>query len=135
MEVKKIIIARRDDQLKCFADDGEILIAASPKETSDVKLRKADHFFIGINSGQLSLYGWVEEAPKEITIDKIIKDIFKSQSRKYIGKDKGEIRKQVKFTLESLKNIPIGVPVVTDFKEKSFMDKNLVQKIHRVFIK
>jgi hypothetical protein len=132
--VTKLIVARKDEERKCFAEDGEILIAASPMKRARVKVRKLDHYFVGLHTGNPALYGWVTEASTGTSIEDIIKLALQSEAKENIGEKQEKIKEQVYFTLESIQNIKIGTPVVTDFTEKSFMDKTLVQCIHKVFL-
>jgi len=131
----KIIKSKYDEQRKCFTEDGELLIAASPKSKSKIRLRKNDHFFVGLNSGKISLYGWVEEISEEISLEELVEMVNKCPGKKLIGETDEEIRDQIDLTINSLKNIKPGSAVVCDFKERNFMDKTLIQTVHKVFLR
>lgn len=131
-KIDKIITAKYDEDKKCFASDGELLIAALPKSKSKIKLRKSDHFFVGIKSGKHSLYGWVQSAPDNYTLEHILNEILSMPSKEELGKNIDEIKNQVEFTLNSIMKLKVDTPVVCDFKKKSFNDKTKVQTVHRV---
>jgi hypothetical protein len=131
-KIEKIIVAKYDEDKKCFAPDGDLLFAAFPKSKSKIKLRKSDHFFVGIRSGKHSIYGWVQNAPDNYTIEYILNEILSMPSKVLLGNNIDEIKNQVELTLNSIMKLEVGTPVVCDFKKKSFNDKTEVQTVHRV---
>lgn len=131
----KKVVAKKDLSRQCYADDGETLIAASPRAQWKVKLRKHDHFFIGLQSGKPSLYGWVHECPRGIPLADIVNEAMASPSSEQIGRDAEEVERQVILTLSSLSRVKAGAPVVTDFTERNFQDKTLIQKVHWVLLR
>lgn len=131
----KVIVARKIIDMKCYAEDGEILIAASPSAKLPFKIRKMGHFFCGIMSGLPALYGWVALSNADHSINNIATIILRSDFKGSFGSNEEEIVSQIKLSLESINKIPIGCPVVTRFVEKSVFDKSLILKVHRVFLR
>ena len=79
---KKILIAKKSEKNKCFANDGEILVIASDKDKFKGRLPKEGHFFVSLNGRLPSLYGWVKETEKEYSAIDIAKLDFKSKFNK-----------------------------------------------------
>lgn len=131
----KVVKSKYDENRKCFTEEGELLIAASPKSKSKVRLRKSDHFFVGLNTGNVALYGCVAEVSDNISIEQLMDIVKKSPARKIVGESDNEILSQIKLTINSLKNIKPGSTVVCGFRDKSFMDKTSIQVVYKVFLR
>jgi hypothetical protein len=134
-QATKVLRARHNAEQGCLAADGEFVIAAWPGAKGQVALRRRDHFFVGLASGKPSLYGWVEELSEPIAVDELTEEAMLSSARADIGDTLDQVRRQVLLTLSSIADLRRGTPVVCDFTERSFRDKTLVQKIHRVFFR
>ncbi|PIE03240.1 MAG: hypothetical protein CSA81_03670 [Acidobacteria bacterium] len=135
MDYSKVLCAKNEEGKMKFAEDGELLIAASPGAKCKVKLRKTDHFFVGLQSGKPSLYGWVKDVKDPISVEELIEKVKLSPGLVHIGRDIKDIKKQIHFTMNGIIKLKEGTPVLTDFSDKSFKDKTQVQKIHKVFLK
>lgn len=132
----KVIVARHDERMQCFAASGEWLIAASPTVASPLRFRRDAHFFVGLETGQPSLYGWVESPGESFEVDlpSLTRMVLKCPESELIGDSVEEVTAQIRFTLTSIERIPLSAPAVCDFSFKSVFDKTPVQKIHRVFL-
>lgn len=111
---------------------GELLVVGRQELSTTIQSRKGDHFFVGLESGNDCLYGWVSIRP-DLTVDMIISEAINSPSHKRIGKSPSEIGENVKFTVDSICKLKENTPVVCDFVTKSFRDKTKTLKIHKVF--
>jgi hypothetical protein len=129
----RIVVARIDPGRNCFSRDGELLVAALPTAVAKLKLRKGDHFFVGLDTAAPSLYGWVAAASPGVTTEDVLRKALNSPAVSLLGDTPGVVEAQVRLTLEAVRHLPLGCPVVSDFAKRSFQDHALVQKVHRVF--
>ena len=67
MLYKTVIVAKHSPDNLCFAQEGEILVPAGPKDKMRGKLPQDAHFFIGVETGLPSRYGWVKELDYALT--------------------------------------------------------------------
>ena len=72
MGIERVIIAKHSPKNQCFADDGELLIAAAPSAKASIRVRNRGHFFVGLTTGKPSLVGWTDTPSQSITEDQII---------------------------------------------------------------
>jgi len=135
MAKNRIVVAKHDEAHQCLAADGEWLIAANPEVKPPIKVKDTDHFFVGLETGLPSLYGWIEESEAEVDVEKVVEMVLNSPAEASVGATIEAIRDQVSLTLHSIRNVPLGAPVVSDFTRKSFKDHTLIQKVHRVFFR
>lgn len=134
-ELSKVIVARHDPDRLCWAEDGEILVAAAPSVKAKVRLRKGDHFFVGLHTGQPALYGWVAAAPSGLKVKDLIEKALASPGRVDLGNQESDVRNQILLTCEAAEILDVEKPVVSDFATRSLEDKTKVQTVHRVFFK
>jgi hypothetical protein len=71
MLYKNVIVAKHSPDNLCFAQEGEILVPAGPKDKMRGKLPQDAHFFIGVETGLPSRYGWVKELDYAITANEL----------------------------------------------------------------
>ncbi len=128
-----VVVAKYDERRQCFVDDGEWLIAASPQVKPSIKVRGTDHFFVGLETGRPSLYGWVEEVEAEVDVNALVERALNSPAKDSLGGSAEAVHDQITLTLKSVKQVSPGKPVVSDFTRKSFKDHTMIQKVHRVF--
>lgn len=133
--IPKILVARRLSPKQCTATEGEWLLPAWPDRRSPVRFRTTDHFFVGLETGEACLYGWVDAAPADLTQSALLERALSGPARHLLGGSSENVEHQIMLTLRAIRNLPLGVPVVTDFSIKSVFDKERVQKIHRVFFR
>jgi hypothetical protein len=121
----KIIVSRFSPENKCFALENEWLIIADLNGKNKLKIKKTEHYFIGINSGLPSVFGWVYKLNEPISISEYL------NSAKIIVSN--EIKINIEFLLDSISNIEEGKPVACSFRRIGIIEKQDILKVHRVF--
>ena len=121
----KIIVSKFSPENKCFALENEWLIIADLNGKNRPKIKKSEHYFVGVNSGLPSVFGWVYRLNEPISISEYF------NSTKKILSD--EIKINIELLLESISNIEEGKPVACSFRKIGVIEKQDILKVHRVF--
>ena len=130
-----VLVAKHSPENQCFANEGELLVAARPDAKAKLRLRKGAHFFVGLKSGQPSAVAWTKQLNEPMPAEEIVKSAIECPAANAIGATEEEINKQIVLSLSGrVQALGDGKPVVTDFTERTAEDKTLIQTVHRVFL-
>lgn len=125
MKYKKVLVARHSPKNQCFAEDGDWLFVALDGHTIKGGLPEDHHFFISIETGQPSRYGWVAELSTELTAEEYAIKIDPNPTETLI-----EFSRRL---LEAASKYEIGTPMACTWSTVGIMDKKRVMKVHKVF--
>lgn len=126
MSYGKVLISRHSPKNLCFAKEGEILVPAGPKDKMRGRLPKDDHFFVGLETGLPSRYGWVKELDSPITAEELAR-------LKDGAQVKQETVRDCRLLLESVARYPEGTPMACHFIEVKLPGEGRRKlKIHKV---
>ena len=127
----KILVAKYSPQNRCFCDDGEILVPANILEKNKLKLPKDSWFFIGIESGKPSRYGWVSELP-DINITELVAKHLKYYASNATDEQISLENQNILDYLQSVAKEEIGTPMTASFFSRGVITPNMKLKTHRV---
>jgi hypothetical protein len=122
IKYNKILVGKRFEKKKCFANDGDILVIASDKDKFKGRLPKNAHFFVSINDRLPSIFGWVKETDKEYTAVDIARLDYKSKFKKEPENDsfisKEELDKYEDY-LKKINQLADESTMAVDWREKT----------------
>ena len=122
---QKILIAKNTPKNLCFARDGEMLLVASKDDRMKGRLPKRDYFFVGIESGEPSRYGWVKTLNNPVSAKELV-------SLRYPTPAKQDI-KNCELLLDAAGKQTDGTPMACHFLEVVAPEgKQITLKIHKV---
>ena len=133
----KILVGKKSEKNKCFANDGDILFIASNTDKFKGRLPKNGHFFISLNDRQPSLYGWVKESDIQYTPLDIAKMDYKSRYKKDPDDEfiTDEELKEYEDFLKKINNMKVNTAMAVDWTEQLNMDTYQKEKslwLHKV---
>lgn len=126
MNYKKVLLAKHNPKNLCFAKEDELLVPAGLKDKMQGKLPKDDHFFVGLETGLPSRYGWVKELDDPITAEDLAR-------LKDGGKIEEETVQSCAILLRSAAKLPEDIPMACHFLEVRLPGERCRKlKIHKV---
>ena len=123
----KVLIAKHSPKNLCFSRRGELLVPAGPDDVMKGQLPKDAHFFVGVETGKPSRYGWVRELDTSITAE----ELARLRGR---GEPDEETIHRCEVLLQSAAMLPEGTPMACHFQKIKLpgIEKRKL-RIHRVF--
>ena len=126
MDYKKILIAKHNPKNLCFAKEGESLVPAGPRDKKQGRLPKDDHFFVGLETGLPSRYGWVKELDRPIAAEELAR-----------LKDGGQVSKETiqscEILLRAVAEMPEDTPMACHYLEVKLPgERHRRLKVHKV---
>jgi hypothetical protein len=127
MVYQKALIARHNPKNLCFAQRGELLVPAGPGDVMKGQLPEDHHFFVGVQTGRPSRYGWVKELDVSISAE----GLARLRSKDVVDE---ETIHRCEILLQSAAKLPEGTPMACHFQEirlPGVRERKL--RIHKVF--
>jgi hypothetical protein len=126
MAYRKVLVAKRSPKNLCFARQGEYLVPALSTDKMRGKLPKDDHFFVGVETGKTSRYGWVKELDAPITAE----ELARLREGQVVNQ---EAIDHCELLLKSASKLPEDTPMACHFYEVTLPgERQRKLKIHKV---
>jgi hypothetical protein len=126
MAYQKVLVAKRSPKNLCFARQGEFLVPALSTDKMRGKLPEDHHFFVGVETGRTSRYGWVKELDAPITAE----ELARLREEKVVDQEAIDL---CELLLKSTSKLPENTPVACHFYEVTLPGKRQRRlKIHKV---
>lgn len=125
---RRALVAKHSPKNQCFARQDELLVPAGSQDKMRGKLPKDDHFFVGVESGLPSRYGWVRELDNPITLQDLarLKDGDSPQP---------ETIKSCETLLRAAGKYPEDTPMACHFLEVNLPgERSRRLKVHKVVL-
>jgi hypothetical protein len=132
---RKILVAKKNEKNKCYANDGDILVIASSSDKFKGSLPKNDHFFVSLENRVPSKYGWVKETDKNYTALELARMDYKSKNKREPENDNVFTEEQLneyENLLKKINKFQNDTPVKLNWNEK--MDMNTYKKEKYIWI-
>jgi hypothetical protein len=126
MAYRKVLVAKHSPKNLCFARQGEYLVPALSTDRMRGKLPKDDHFFVGVETGKASRYGWVKDLDTPITAEALAR----LRGEKTVDQKAIDL---CELLLKSASKLPEDTPMACHFYEVTLPGRGQRKlKIHKV---
>jgi hypothetical protein len=120
----KILVAKKSDANRCFANDGDVLLVVPPQEVPLVDTHP--YYFVTAKSPSLqSQFGWV--APHSpITAEDFAREFLPSSA------DAKQLE-AIHVMLSAVSKLELGTPVSVEYVKRGLESHKMELSIHKVF--
>jgi len=126
MNYRKVLVAKHSPKNLCFARKGEYLVPALSTDRMRGKLPKDHHFFVGVETGKTSRYGWVKELDAPITAE----ELARLRGEEVVDQEAIDL---CELLLRSASKLPEDTPMACHFYEITLPGKRQRKlRIHKV---
>lgn len=131
-----VLIARKSQENRCYAESGEVLAFASPHDKIKRRLPGDEHFFVGLETRQGARYGWVENAAKPMTVEEFRAADIASQLA-VLGEIKESPLELYESFLETINRFEVGTTLAAGWLDIVGIDASKKRKLqfHKVFFR